>query len=316
MFAICLESSHARGMGHLFRSLNLAHELERRGQAVTLLVNDDAASLRVLLEQERAPLVVDLHDLSGGWESSLVSRHGFSVWINDRLDTHAAHASHVRATGIKLVTFDDRGSGAALADLHVAALAFGDEPLAGKVVLRGLNYLILNPDLARYQRLRSAPGSLLVTLGGSDTYGATVKVVAQLAACGLGATVVVGPAFAHHQALDEVLTGAFELRVGVPSMGEEMWRHELAITGGGITPFEANAVGLPCLVVANEDFEIPVARELARLGGSLFAGHHTAIDLSVLESVLPLEVMSRAGMARVGLGGVARVADALVGLRV
>lgn len=315
MFAICLESSHARGMGHLFRSLNLTRELQRRGHGVTLLVNDDSASLRVLHEHGHAPLVVDLRDLSGNWESALVERHGFSAWIDDRLDTDAAHAAHVRACGIPLATFDDRGSGAALADLHVAALAFEDGQLAGKKVLRGIDYLILNPDLARYQRLRSAPGSMLVTLGGSDTYGATVKVVGQLVARGLGATVVVGPAFAHRQALDAVLTGACELRVGVPSMAEEMSRHELAITGGGITPFEANAAGLPCLVIANEDFEIPVGRELARLGGALFAGHHEAMDLSALDGPLPLERMSRAGMAKVGLGGVTRVADALEGLR-
>jgi spore coat polysaccharide biosynthesis predicted glycosyltransferase SpsG len=315
VFAICLESSHARGLGHLFRSLNLARELQRRGHGVTLLVNDDAASLRVLREHGHAPLVVDLRDLSGGWERTLAARHGFSVWIDDRLDTDAAHAAHVRAAGIALVTFDDRGSGAALADLHVAALAFESGQLVGKRVLRGVDYLILNPDLARYQRLRGAPGSLLVTLGGSDTYGATVKVVGQLVARGLDATVVVGPAFAHRQALNAVLTDAFKLRVGVPSMAEEMSRHELAITGGGITPFEANATGLPCLVVANEDFEIPVGRELARLGGALFAGHHEAIDLSALDSPLPLERMSRAGMAKVGLGGTARVVDALEGLR-
>ena len=315
MFAICLESSHARGMGHLFRSLNLARELQRRGHGVALLVNDDEVSLRVLREHGHVPLVVDLRDVSGGWERALTVRHGFSVWINDRLDTDAAHAAHVRAAGVALVTFDDRGSGAALADLHIAALAFDAGQLGGKKVLRGVDYLVLNPDLARYQRLRSAPGSLLVTLGGSDTYGATIKVVNQLAARGLGATVVVGPAFAHRQALDAVLPDAFELRIGVPSMAEEMSRHELAITGGGITPFEANAAGLPCLVVANEDFEIPVGRELERLGGALFVGHHDSIDLSALGSPLPLERMSRTGMANIGLGGTARVVDALEGLR-
>jgi len=315
VFAICIESSHARGMGHLFRSLNLACELRRRGHGVTLLVNDDAASLRLLREHGHAPLVVNLGDFSGGWEGELVARHGFSAWINDRLDTHADHAQHVRAAGIPLVTFDDRGSGAALADLHVAALAFEERPLAGKRVLCGVDYLVLNSDLARFQRLRGVPGSLLVTLGGSDTYGATVEVVRQLAARGRGATVVIGPAFAHRQALDAVLSDAFELHVGVPSMAEEMSRHELAITGGGITPFEANAAGLPCLVIANEDFEIPVCRELERMGGAVFAGHREAIDLSALDSPLPLERMSRAGMAKVGLGGTARVCDALEGLR-
>lgn len=316
MFVICLESSHARGMGHLFRSIQLARELGRRGRELLLFCNDDVTSLRVLREHSFSPQVVDLADLDGNWEAALIARHRISLWINDRLDTDAAHAAHVRSAGVPLATFDDRGSGAAQADVHIAALAFGDAPLSGRRVLRGIDYMILNPELAQYQRLRTAPGSLLVTLGGSDTYGATPKVVAQLAERGLGATVVVGPAFAHRPALDEVLTSAFDLRVGVPSMAQEMARHELAITGGGITPFEANAAGLPCLVIANADFEIPVGRELERLGGSRFAGHHTAIDLSALDGGLSLEEMSRAGMKNVGLDGVARVADALEELHV
>jgi spore coat polysaccharide biosynthesis predicted glycosyltransferase SpsG len=314
VFAICLESSHARGMGHLFRSLNLARALQQRGHAVTLLANDDPVSLHIIRAHGHSPLVVDLQDMSSDWEAVLVARHGFSVWIDDRLDTDVAHAVHVNATGIPRVTFDDRGSGAALADLHVAALAFDNAELAGKRVLTGVDYLILNPDIGRYQRLRSKAGSVLVTLGGSDTYGATVKVVAQLATKGLGATVVIGPSFAHRQALDAVLTSSFDVVAGVPSMVEEMSRHELAITGGGITPFEANAAGLPCIVVANEDFEIPVGRELERLGGALFAGHHSAIDLSALDGPLQLEEMSRAGMSKIGLGGVSRVVDALEGL--
>ena len=314
MFAICLESSHARGMGHLFRVLNLAQELEHRGHSVTLLVNEDEVALRMLNEHGYTPIVVNLHDYSSEWESELIERHGFSVWINDRLDTDEVHVQSVNKSEIKLATFDDHGSGAAFADLHIAGLNFDKRQLSGKKVLYGVNYLILNQEIARYQRLRQTPGSILVTLGGSDTYGVTIKVVEQLTILGLSATVVVGPTFRHFKALDAVLNDDFDLRISVQSMAEEMSRHELAITGGGITPFEANAAGLPCLVIANEDFEIPVCQELERLGGAIFVGHHNNIDLSVMDTPLPLENMSRAGMSKIGLGGLVRVADALEGL--
>ena len=161
-------------MGHLFRALNLAQELERRGHCVTLLVNEDEVALRMLNNHGYTPIVVNLHDYTREWESELIERHGFSVWINDRLDTVAAHVQSVHKSEIKIATFDDRGSGAALADLHIASLNFDELQLAGKKVLHGVNYLVLNQEIARYQRLRQALGSILVTLGGSDTYGAII----------------------------------------------------------------------------------------------------------------------------------------------
>jgi spore coat polysaccharide biosynthesis predicted glycosyltransferase SpsG len=215
------------------------------------------------------------------------------------------------------VTFDDRGTGAALADLHVAALAFDvQEKLAGARVLRGADYLILNPQIRDRTRLRNQLSSILVTLGGSDTYGVSIKVVCMLKNMGLTATVVVGPAFAHMEMLQEVLTEGFILKRGVPSMIEEFQHHDLAITGGGITPFEANASGLPCIVIANELFEIPVGMELQRLGGSLFSGHHESLSLSLslFSPDLLLAKMSQAGMCNVGLQGAQRVVGAVVEL--
>jgi spore coat polysaccharide biosynthesis predicted glycosyltransferase SpsG len=155
-----------------------------------------------------------------------------------------------------------------------------------------------------------------VTLGGSDTYGVSIKVVCMLKNMGLTATVVVGPAFAHMEMLQEVLTEGFILKRGVPSMIEEFQHHDLAITGGGITPFEANASGLPCIVIANELFEIPVGMELQRLGGSLFSGHHESLSLSLslFSPDLLLAKMSQAGMCNVGLQGAQRVVGAVVEL--
>ena len=315
MLALCIESSHARGMGHLFRARNLAEALTRRGHRLRFLINDDAASLSVLARHGHAAEIVDLADTASGWEVAAIGRHGFRLWIDDRLDTDGRHAEHVKSAGLPLVTFDDRGAGAAAADLHIAALAFEDaDRLRGRRVLHGPDYLILNPEIARYRRRRRQSSPILVTLGGSDTWGATVRVVEILARLGKGATVVVGPAFQHREALLEVLTPDFTLKQSVPSLIEEMSRHELAVTGGGITPFEANAAGLPVIVVANETFEIPVGQALERLGGAVFAGYHSALDVSIFERDLPIEAMSQAALHAIGLEGGRRVVDSIEAL--
>jgi spore coat polysaccharide biosynthesis predicted glycosyltransferase SpsG len=302
-------------MGHFYRALNLADGLANAGLPYTLYLNDHAPSRQILVERGLPHRVVNLEDFTGNWEASLIRQDGITLWLNDRLDTDIRHAEKIKAADIPLVTFDDRGTGAALADLHIAALAFDEqEQLAGARVLRGVDYLILNPQIGDYTRLRKQLSSILVTLGGSDTYGVTVRVVQILKEMNLTATIVIGPAFMHMNKLDEVLTEGFTLKRGVPSMIEEFYRHDLAITGGGITPFEANASGLPCVVIANELFEIPVGKELQRLGGSIFAGHHGSLTSPLFGTDLPLEAMSRAGMHNIDLQGTQRVIGALLEL--
>lgn len=314
MFVFCIESSHARGMGHLYRSLTLADALVRMGEDVHFLINAHEASLQILKSRGHAHETVDLAPGTGGWETEAVHRLRACAWINDRLDTTLAHVERVKATGLPVVTFDDRGSGSAQSDLNVTALVFDPEEVArlqGGRVLTGVDHLVLNPAIARFRRARTQLGSVLVTLGGADTYGASVKVVRLLQDQPWQVTVVLGPAFVHHEALAEVMPSHFELRHGVASMAQEMARHDLAVTGGGMTPFEANAAGLPCLVIANEPFEIPVGQALERMGGCRFAGHHEAIDASVFRSPLDITGMSMRAMASVGLDGVQRVATAV-----
>lgn len=299
-------------MGHFYRSLNLAEALLASGHASIFYINDHAPSCRILAERGWRHRIVDLADCTSGWPEQLIRQDGIAVWVNDRLNTDICQAQSVKAEGTPLATFDDRGDGAALADLHIAALAFDShEPLQGAVVLRGTDYLILNPQVREYARERKTLGSILVTLGGSDTYGVTVEVVSQLKSRGLGATIVTGPGFSHEHKLDKVITPAFTVKRSVPSLIEEFARHDLAITGGGITPFEANASGLPCIVIANENFEIPVCRELERRGGAVFAGYHQSMRLPRFLDGIPLSDMSRAGMRNFGQQGTNRVVAAL-----
>jgi spore coat polysaccharide biosynthesis predicted glycosyltransferase SpsG len=314
MFALSIESSHQRGMGHLYRGLILADALHAKGHSIILLMNDHQASHDIARTRGYEPIAVNYADMQSGWEKSLITQKSIRVWINDRLQTDAAHAQHVKSVGIPLVTFDDLGSGAALADLQIAALNSSGATKTGQQILRGIDYLILSPEIARFRRIRTQIRSIVITLGGSDTYGVTLNIVKQLVALDKPATVIVGPLFEHHEELDAALTPRFILKRGVSSMIAEMARHDLAITGGGITPFEANAAGLPCIIIANETFEIANGQLLEALGGAVFAGCRHSINTDIFGYDLPIESMSRAGIEAVGLAGTVRAVAALEAL--
>ncbi len=313
MFALCIEASHARGMGHLFRALALAEAVTNRGREVRFYINDFAPATALLRARNCSFETVPLQ--AGDWEPDIIRRDGITTWINDRLDTNAAHAVRVQNADAHLVTFDDRGRGADQADLNIVAFPASDcERLPGKRILTGLDYLVLDPAIARLRRPRERLESLVVSMGGSDTYGITLEVMRALKSRAMAATIILGPGFAHEPGLAAIMDANFKLKRNVPSLAEEFALHDLAITAGGITPCEANAAGLPCIVIATEPWESRTGEILASLGGSLFAGPRDRIDFSIFARLPDIATMSRAALAHVPANGAARVTQEILSL--
>lgn len=350
MLAICIECSHQRGMGHLFRALNLIHYLDEAGMEWLLLVNEDQAAERILRERDIPYLTVDLWDMQSDWERTIIENYQVTVWLNDRLDTAGATAQHVKETGIPLYTIDDMGEGAVLADGNFASLVFEDiDLIPGRKVYAGPDYLILNPEIRTYRRQRTDLHKILVTLGGSDTYGVTTAVIESLKRLlqstgtdeesGSGAetehrhargprhpevTVLLGPAAVNRSEVEAALAGTgFGLISSVPSLIQSFAEYDLAITGGGVTCLEAAASGLPCVIIANELHEIPIGSYVERIGGGMFAGYYQEMNLDCIKPLLNEKQsgmeqeriwnMSRNGMERVSLEGASRICRVIQG---
>jgi spore coat polysaccharide biosynthesis predicted glycosyltransferase SpsG len=305
------------GMGHLFRMINLYGALRQSGADAIIILLGEHLQARDWLKRASIPFedVEDQAVARPGWEAELALRYGARVWVNDRLQTDIDHASRIKELGLRLGTFDDLGSGAALADIHVAALAGvrGESPQGAKV-LTGLKYLTLAPEIAHFRRQRTLCNSWVVSLGGSDTHGVTVNVVQWLSARQQPATLILGPGFNHDEKLSEVLGNDITTKRSVPSLAAEFAEHDLAITGGGLTAFEAAAGGLPTVIVANEKWEMAHCLHLQTLGCSVFAGEHENIRLSVLEKPLDIAKMSTAALHAVDADGVNRVCSEMMSL--
>lgn len=308
MFALCVESSHQKGMGHLFRTINLIDVLNVNNAQYIVIINNNKIACEILKSKAIPYETVDLADYESNWERALIAKHGIDVWVNDRLDTDIRHVWNIKSSALKIVTFDDRGSGAELADIHVAALAFAREGQPkGRTVLAGLDYLILNKDIAKYKRVREKVENIIVSLGGSDTYGVTLKVVDILKGLNKKATLHIGPSFMHHKELEMAANDNFSIINKVPSLMATFYEYDLAVTGGGITPFEANASGLPCIIIANEIFEIENGKFLDELGSSVFAGYHENINVGSFNMDLDIEKMSMTGINSISLNGAENV---------
>ena len=127
MFLFCIESSHERGMGHLYRSITFINYLMSIGERCMVIVNDHEVSTKILSDNGIVHQVEDLSDYKSDWEGRAVKRYNITRWINDRLDTEYQHAKNVKNAGALLVTFDDRGAGASISDVNISALVFKDK---------------------------------------------------------------------------------------------------------------------------------------------------------------------------------------------
>jgi len=316
MFAICIEASHAKGMGHLFRMLNFAKYLYLKKQDFIFLINDNEKTKEILKLCGYKYEIVDLEDLSSDWESKLINKYSFTYWINDRLDTDEIHAENIIKNEVKLITFDDLGSGSKLSDVNVFGLFFHNNKLQGKKILKGVDYLILNPEIDQFKRIRTELKNILVSLGGSDTYGVTIKVLKLLKKHNIKATIHIGSSFEHINELNSELTSDYEIVSFVPSLIELFSRFDLAISGGGVTPFEANASGLPCLIIANELFEIPNGKYLESIGTSEFLGFYKEINEQIFENLqgFDIEIMSKKGMEMLSTNATQKIYKEIVSI--
>ena len=313
MIALCIECSNQRGMGHLYRALNVATFLRSQDRSFVFMANDDPNCRRVLVERDIFYRAVDLRDLRSNWETKAIREFGIELWINDRLDTSEAHGRHVKGNAVRLLTFDDRGGGAVFADFHVAALVFaGRDQLRGHRVLTGVEYLVLAEEVRAARRQRHRSERLLVTMGGSDTYGVTVELVKMLKSLGRTATVHTGPAFTHRQELADILAPGFDVADGVESLPGFMRDFDVAITGGGITQFEAAASGLPCLTISCEVHEEEACVYLDDMGVTSYLGGRRDLSSTSLADALdrldPVRMSSR-GMEVIPTDGLRRIME-------
>lgn len=168
--------------------------------------------------------------------------------------------------------------------------------------------------------VRSRHRSVLLTLGGTDRTEASLRLVPALA--GTPSTVVIGPDFRHRAELARA-AAAFGLDAVMAPDGlrELLLAHQVVLSAGGNTLFEAAATGTPALVTWEDPHEATQGAAFAAEGVARVLGRGSDVDIDVVARTIAallssddLEMMSAAGPRTVDGGGANRVADLLIEL--
>ncbi|HPB38446.1 MAG TPA: hypothetical protein PK125_09855, partial [Syntrophorhabdus sp.] len=219
------DGSHEIGFGHIVRCIALADELrDKHGSGVVFAVLYDNKAMEMILNHgykvETANPREDQFDY-GDWFNCIVKKnHPCALILDIRDDLPPNIVSNLRKKGILVVTIDDPTDRRLLADLAF----YPPVPQVEKMDWHGFTgqrfigweWVILRREFSHndenlYKRIKATKKTkihnILVTMGGSDPKGMTLKTMEALKVIDgqFEVTIILGPGFAHRDSLNEIL---------------------------------------------------------------------------------------------------------------
>jgi spore coat polysaccharide biosynthesis predicted glycosyltransferase SpsG len=278
------------GMGHVFTSLAVAESLKRMANPeICFVMSSEHAEGIGHVSRAGFPVKI-LHE--GSVEEALAFFREFAptVIVNDLPFLPSEYLAALERVGATTVNLLD-----SLADLERPESTAGviismarETDQSPEEFYAGPAFAVLRDSFRGTEKvIRERGEQLLVTFGGSDPQGLTLKAVSALESLPgeVSVTVVLGPAFAYKERLTKLLAGArrpFTLLERVEAMAQLIAEADLVLCSGGMTVYELAALGTPGIVCAQN------LREATRM--QAFARHGTIEYLGLGSEVSPSQL--------------------------
>jgi UDP-2,4-diacetamido-2,4,6-trideoxy-beta-L-altropyranose hydrolase len=331
------EASVAIGTGHVMRCLAQAQAWRDAGGRAIFAMAQATPAVEERLRNEGfevTRVAAQVGSVADAAETTRMAHQRGAAWVVvDGYEFGAKYQASLKSHGMKLLFIDDNGhAGHYAADLVLNQNTHASESLYSNRepytrLLLGARYVLLRREFERWREWKRETPSIarkvLVTMGGSDPYNLTQRVVeAVLPEGDFETTVVAGGSNPHLAKLRQLVSGsgrAVRLLENISNMPELMANADLAVAGAGTTSWEMCFLGLPALLIVLAENQQGVADELARRGivahlgrGSDLAQSTIAAQLRSLAGSAELRrEMSQRGPALVDGRGAERVVRAM-----
>ncbi len=288
------DASPSIGYGHLVRCLALADALRS---------DHDIRVVFAMTEASAAPAVeargYDVHlghaelppVANGEWlEHAILHEQAAALVLDVRDELPVDALRRWKGDGVLIATIDDPTERRLVADLAFyppvpQVLSMDWSGFMGELHV-GWEWIILRSDLLANRG--DSPGreppraSVLVTMGGSDPAGLTLRVltVIDTLAEDFDTTVVVGPAHVNADALYAFLAVArrtYRVERDIQNMGELMARSQVAVAAFGSTAYELAVLGVPAITLSLTDDHAASAGALQKAGVGISLGVHAHV---------------------------------------
>ena len=287
MIAFVTEASRAIGFGHLYRSIALAQEAQKRDRKTCFYINS-------IQEKELVKKFLPGIDLLP--QGDLLENTDKEDYEAIFVDVYHKHFKRFRAleeTKVNLVTIVDAAfSENALKKDYLFKIGFQDFRAKTETIqtstgltkaFSGTDFFIFREEFSKnpHHNFRKKVSSVLVSMGGSDPSRLTELALGALEHFedSLNIAVVAGSGFSANR-VDTIRQFGknqhkITLHQNVTNMAEIMAKTDLAIINGGNTRFELSALGVPFISIAinEKQNEISNAVQKAGIGWNLGVYH-------------------------------------------
>ena len=258
------DGSQKIGMGHIYRSLNLANELKNKNKI--LFLTREKLSYKIFNKKYKT-FFVKKEDRDK--ENVLIKKINPDLIIIDKLKERNTTFNNISKI-CKNILLIDYTKNNIQKSFHGITMLY---PNTGYSTQKNnnLKYSMINKNFSknRISKINQTVKKIIVLQGGSDTHCFTPKIIDSLNKVELNfeITVVLGESFNCWKKLNKSIDNSkqkIKILNNVPTLAPIFKKFDLAVTAGGMTLLELACVGLPCLIICGEKFEIETANLLEK----------------------------------------------------
>lgn len=270
------------GMGHIYHSLALAHEITDHE---VIFVCDEQYKIAVDKIASMDYKVISTNDIL----NTILKLHPNLV-INDVLNTDEDYIKILKQNNIKIVNFEDLGEGSKYADLVFNEL-YDVPQLEGDNYLWGYEYLALRDEFyeAKPHEMVEKIKEVLVTFGGTDQNNLTLttlkSIVYKCQEKNIKINIVCGGAYKFKEELESYLKNLeyknISLTYASGIVSKIMEKSGLAISSNGRTVYELADMNIPSIIISHH------AREATHSFATLEKGF---INLGLIDENIHLKI--------------------------
>lgn len=273
------------GSGHIYRARSLAHEITDH-EIIFLCSNDDYDMVSQIISKDYR--VIKAKDVL-----AMILKLRADLVINDCLNTQDGYICELKSNGIKVVNFEDLGSGAQKADIVFNEI-YEDVEVDGDNIKWGYKYFALRDEFnnALSHNDLETIKEVLITFGGTDPNNITlIALKAIYDICRINnyrINIVCGAGYLYKDELLELLNCLEYKNINFTYANEVisqiMEKSQLAITANGRTVYELADMHIPSIVISQHE------REATHTFSSLQNGF---IHLGVVDDLIEKKIKDR-----------------------
>jgi len=258
------DGSQKIGMGHIYRSLNLANELKNKNKI--LFLTREKLSYKIFNKKYKTFFV---KKENRDKENVLIKKINPDLIIIDKLKERNETLKNISkiCKNILLIDYIKKN---VQKDFHGITMLYPDTGFSTQKN-NNLKYAIINRNFSknRISKINQNVKKIIILQGGSDTHCFTPKIIDSFNKVDVNfqITVVLGGSFNCWKKLNTSIKNSnqkIKILNDVSTLSSIFKKFDLAVTAGGMTLLELACVGLPCLIICGEKFEVETANLLEK----------------------------------------------------